>query len=54
MVPLLQKRGVFRTECEGDTLRDFLGLRQHRRRRAGGYTYCVMSAMVKPWSWMCR
>ncbi len=29
MVPLLQKRGVFRTECEGDTLRANLGLRQH-------------------------
>ena len=21
---------------------------------AGAYTYCVMSPMVKPWSWMCR
>ena len=27
VVPLLQERGVFRTEYEGDTLRDHLGLR---------------------------
>jgi alkanesulfonate monooxygenase SsuD/methylene tetrahydromethanopterin reductase-like flavin-dependent oxidoreductase (luciferase family) len=26
VVPLLQKRGLFRTEYEGDTLRDSLGL----------------------------
>ncbi|ABW13490.1 hypothetical protein Franean1_4103 [Parafrankia sp. EAN1pec] len=26
MVPLLQKRGVFRTAYEGDTLREHLGL----------------------------
>lgn len=26
MVPLLQERGVFRTEYEGTTLRDHLGL----------------------------
>ena len=28
VVPLLQERGVFRTEYEGETLRDHLGLRQ--------------------------
>ncbi|MFC9745500.1 NtaA/DmoA family FMN-dependent monooxygenase [Streptomyces niveus] len=28
VVPLLQERGVFRTEYEGDTLRDHLGLRE--------------------------
>jgi hypothetical protein len=28
VVPLLQERGVFRSEYEGSTLRDHLGLRQ--------------------------
>ena len=31
VVPLLQERGVFRTEYEGDTLRDHLGLGAPRR-----------------------
>ncbi|WTW99077.1 NtaA/DmoA family FMN-dependent monooxygenase [Streptomycetaceae bacterium NBC_01309] len=31
VVPLLQERGVFRTEYEGETLRDHLGLRPPRR-----------------------
>lgn len=35
VVPLLQERGVFRTEYEGETLRDHLGLRPLRR-PAGG------------------
>ena len=30
VVPLLQERGVFRTEYEGTTLRDHLGLRAAR------------------------
>jgi hypothetical protein len=30
-VPLLQERGVFRTEYEGATLRDHLGLAQPAR-----------------------
>jgi FMN-dependent oxidoreductase (nitrilotriacetate monooxygenase family) len=34
VVPLLQERGVFRTEYEGTTLRDHLGLRQPAGRRS--------------------
>ena len=33
VVPLLQERGVFRTEYEGTTLRDHLGLGPARPRR---------------------
>ncbi len=29
-------------------------LRQAPRSCSPRYTYCVMSPMVKPWSWMCR
>jgi FMN-dependent oxidoreductase (nitrilotriacetate monooxygenase family) len=36
VVPLLQERGVFRTEYEGTTLRDHLGLRPARGGRARG------------------
>ena len=32
VVPLLQERGVFRTEYEGTTLRDHLGLTEPARR----------------------
>jgi alkanesulfonate monooxygenase SsuD/methylene tetrahydromethanopterin reductase-like flavin-dependent oxidoreductase (luciferase family) len=32
VVPLLQERGVFRTEYDGTTLRDNLGLREPARR----------------------
>ena len=34
VVPLLQERGVFRSEYEGTTLRDHLGLRRHARETA--------------------
>ena len=33
VVPLLQERGVFRTEYAGTTLRDHLGLRRRSRAR---------------------
>ncbi len=35
VVPILQERGVYRTEYEGSTLREHLGL-SHSRRRASG------------------
>ena len=37
VVPLLQERGVFRTEYEGDTLRDHLGLDPLPAGRASGH-----------------
>ena len=41
VVPLLQERGVFRTEYEGTTLRDHLGLARgsarRRRRESPGH-----------------
>jgi hypothetical protein len=41
VVPLLQERGVFRTDYEGTTLRDHLGLAQPtdtvRAAKASGY-----------------
>ena len=37
VVPLLQERGVFRTEYEGDTLRSHLGLDPLPAGRASGH-----------------
>ena len=37
VVPLLQERGVFRTEYEGTTLRDHLGLDPLPAGRASGH-----------------